>query len=302
MTSTIRYLLALLLWPMTYQAVAQTADVTAGTKIMQEVQKRHLLGTSIYEELTLILTDRLGNRDTRNLRRYMRMDAEGNARFLILFDSPDDVRGVALLIQRDTSGNTLQKVYLPASGRAEMQQIDSGPDGYIIGSDFSLEQMLGEQPAQYQYVLAGREKIGDINYYLVDVYTPGTNITVSPPLRRHYVNEDTFYISRTDYLDPRGRLLKQKTLYDLKQTGPESWRAGMVLMDNPAEGHRSLLKINSMIIADEFVPDEVFTEDWLFLNQSPVNLTRSAAIEQEDDLADPVIEDPRQIIIGPEVH
>ncbi|MFM8270462.1 MAG: hypothetical protein ACKN9V_09770, partial [Pseudomonadota bacterium] len=83
---------------------AQSVELPTGPEVMQEVQRRHQLGASIYEELTLILTDRLGNRDTRNLRRYYHMDRDGNTRFLVLFDTPEEVRGVALLVRRDAAG------------------------------------------------------------------------------------------------------------------------------------------------------------------------------------------------------
>ncbi len=290
MMSVIRYLLLTLLWLFICRVSAQPADVPTGTQIMQEVQRRYQLQTNIYEELTVILTDRLGNRDTRNMRRYSRTDVAGNTKFLLMFDTPVDVHGVALLANRDSAGQTSVMIYLPATGRQEMQQIDPGPDGNIISTDFSLEQMIGEQPQQYQYVLAGQQKTSNINYYLVDVYAADSNVASNRPTRRHYVRQDGYFITRTDYLDPDGHLLKQKTLYDLKQTGPESWRAGMVLMENLAEDHRTLLKINRAIFSDEYVPDEVFTFDWLYRNQPPMKSVQAIEAEVDPGLIDPAVE------------
>ena len=269
--------------------LAQTAQVPTGTEIMQEVQRRHLLGTSIYEELTLILTDRLGNRDTRNLRRYYRSDNTGHTGLLLLFDTPAEVYGVALLASRDSGGETDLAVYLPASGKTEMQQIDPGPEGTLMGTDFTLEQMIGEQMTSWQYVLSGQIKIGNINHYILDVYAAGSNIATTRPVRRHYVRDDSYYISRTDFLDGDGRLQKQRTLYDLRQTGPESWRAGMVMMEDLVEQHTSLLKVNRTIFSDEFVPEEVFTREWLYHNQPPVVLADTQDEQVENPLIEPAV-------------
>ncbi len=269
--------------------LAQTAQAPTGTEIMQEVQRRHLLGTSIYEELTLILTDRLGNRDTRNLRRYYRSDNTGNTRLLLLFDTPAEVYGVALLASRDPGGETNLAVYLPASGKTGMQQIDPGPGGTLMGTDFTLEQMIGEQMTAWQYVLAGQIKIGNISHYILDVYAADSNIATTRPVRRHFVRDDTYYISRTDFLDGDGRLQKQRTLYDLRQTGPESWRAGMVMMENLAEHHSTLLKVNRTIFSDEYVPEEVFTREWLYHNQPPAVLADRLDEQVENPLIEPAI-------------
>lgn len=265
-----RLLLLPFVWLCAFSAAAQSVATPSGMQIMQEVQRRHLLDKSIYEELTLILTDRLGNRDTRNLRRYSKTDGAGNTRFLLLFDAPVEIHGVGLLAERDASGRTSIMVYLPADGHERMQPVDPGADGNIMGTDFSLEQMIGEQTQHHQYVLAGQQKSGNINYYLIDVYGTGENVATASPIRRHYVREDSYYITRTDYLDGDGHLLKQKTLHDLRQTGPESWRAGMVLMEDPVGQHSTLLKIKRTIFSSEYVPEEVFTRDWLYRNQPPV--------------------------------
>lgn len=288
----------LLVWMLAGNSMAQTPGLT-GTQIMQQVLQRHQSVATVYEELTLIMTDRLGNRDTRNLRRYSRTDMSGNTRFLLVYDTPVEVRGVALLVHRDVSGQITMAVYLPATGRAEMQQIDAGPDGLLAGTDFSFEQMIGEPPGRYQYILSGQRKLANINHYLIDVYLAGVNIATSRPLRRHYVREDSYYISQTDYLDQNGRLVKQKTLHDLRQDGPQAWHAGMVLMENFEDEHRTLLKINRTIFSEEFVPDVIFTPDWVFLNQPPLILTESTDVTVDNGLIEPVSSaEPQQPFSG----
>jgi hypothetical protein len=167
-----------------------------------------------------------------------------------------------------------------------MQQFDMDPEGTIMGTDFTLEQLFGEQLTAWQYVLAGQRKLGNTNHYIIDVYVAGSNVATARPIRRHYVREDNYYLSRTDYLDKDGRMQKQRTSYDLRQSGSESWRAGMVLMENLVADHTTLLKVNRTIYSVGFVPDEVFTHEWLYRNQPPIVVADTL----EDDVENPLIE------------
>ena len=79
---------------------------TTGAEIMEEVDKRHQQFPYIYEEQSIVLVDRHGDRDTRKARRYSRVEEDGTVRFLLLFDYPQEVKGVALLANREPDGRT----------------------------------------------------------------------------------------------------------------------------------------------------------------------------------------------------
>ena len=92
-----------------------------GAQLMETVYKRHQQYPYVFEQQSMIMVDAHGNTNTRKLRRYSRVEEDGLSRFLLLFDSPVDVKGVALLAEREENGTANQSFYLPA------RQSESGP-------------------------------------------------------------------------------------------------------------------------------------------------------------------------------
>jgi len=260
---------AILLLPAVAGQAAGITDGMSGMEIMEEVQRRQRLDANIYEEQSIILVDGMGNRDTRTMRRYLKTDSSGSIKCLLLFDSPSDVYGTALLATKYAQGEFEIVIYLPASGGNILQSRFSGQEENMLGTDFSFDELIGEVLSGYQFVRREQKKIENVLYVLVDVYEKDVDVATASPTKRHFVHMDNYYITRTDYLDRYGRLIKQQTLHDLKQPAAGTWRAGMVLMENYKENHTTLIKINRRIFSEEYVPDEVFTVNWLYQNQPP---------------------------------
>ena len=92
-------------------------EIWTGRRIMDEAFKRHELFPYIFEEQSMILMDDAGNRDIRKVRRFSRVEKDRTVKFLLVFDSPPEVRGVALLAIRQKSGQEKSGIYLPAFGK-----------------------------------------------------------------------------------------------------------------------------------------------------------------------------------------
>ena len=103
-------------WPLPSKT-AHAEEEWTGQRIMKEAFKRHHLSPYVYEEQTMILMDSAGHRDVRDVRRFSRVESDGTVKFLLVFDNPAEVRGVALLAIRYPSGKTESGVYLPAFGK-----------------------------------------------------------------------------------------------------------------------------------------------------------------------------------------
>lgn len=245
---------------------AQIINEQTGREIMDEVYRRHQQFPYVYEEQSMVLVDRNGYRDTRKARRYSRVEEDGSVKFMYLFDSPEEVKGVALLASRDSSGHTTKFVYLPAFGPELIESSGNDGDGNFLGTDFSIENITGEIIDNYQYVRRHDRMIQDTQYFSVDVFRveddPGKNY----PLRRHYIRADNFYICKTEHYDRRGRVYKKQSHHDLKQVDGEMWRASMILMEDIKENHRSLIKIDRRIFSHDYVPEEIFSAEWLYEN------------------------------------
>jgi len=243
-----------------------------GLKIMQEVHSRHQQFAYIYEEQSMVMTDRNGDRDTRKVKRYSRVEEDGTVKFLLLFESPDEISGVALLASRDTSGNTKKYVYLPAFGEQMIESVSSGLDGKFLGTDFSIESITGEVLEDYVYVRRPNEKTNEVEYFVIDVYRmeEGLSENMLPSnkqaIRRHYVSKSNFYITKTKYFDEQGRVYKKQSHHDLRQVDGRMWRADMILMEDSKENHRTLIKIDRRVFSRDYVSAEIFTEAWLFKN------------------------------------
>jgi hypothetical protein len=264
---------------------AQEIDGRTGRELMEEVYERHQQYPYIYEEQSMIMEDRSGGRDTRKLKRYTRIETDGTIRFLLIFDSPPEVKGVALLASRDPEGKTLKSLYLPAFAQQLIESSGNSSDGNLLGTDFSIEDLTNEILADYKYIRRPDTRIADKPYYLVEVYQADADPGIATAIRRHFIRQDNFYITRTDHYDRHGRLHKQQTFHDLKQINGDMWRASMILMVDLNSRHQSLIKIDRRVFSRDYVPPEIFTANWLFENYPPVN------VREQEEIGDPEQDD-----------
>ena len=247
-------------------------DEATGMTIMQEVYKRHQQFSFIYEEQSMVMMDRNGDRDIRKVKRYSRVEDDGTVKFLLLFDSPDEIKGVALLASRDASGMTKKYIYLPAFGEQLIENVSSGLDGKFLGTDFSIESIIGEVLDDYIYVRRPDKKINAVAYFVIDVYQMEEGLsedmlpTDKQAIRRHFISKNNLYITKTEYFDKQGRVRKILSHHDLKPVDGKMWRADMILMEDRNEHHQSLIKINRRVFSRDYVSAEIFTADWLFKN------------------------------------
>jgi len=273
---TRRYLFAtgLMLLVCCQGQAAESGDATqamqeaSGLTIMETVYSRHQQYPWVYEEQSMILIDQRGNKNTRKLRRYSRLTDNGSADLLLLFDSPTDVKGVALLANRSADGQMTQAFYLPAFG-PQFVKADSGTSSQqqdsFLGTDYSIDNLVGEVLEDYRYERAEDFNYKEVDYFVIDAYRKDA---ATRPVRRHYIRQDNLFITRSDHFDELGRLRKRQTQHDLTNVHGDMWRANMMMMDNEHLSHRTVIKIDKRIFSRDYVPEEVFTEDWIVANRS----------------------------------
>jgi hypothetical protein len=235
---------------------------SSGRALMQAVYDKHRQYPYVYEEHSMVLIDREGNRETRKLKLYSRVEENLLQRLLLLFDSPEEVKGVAILAERDSNGDTRQAIYLPALGEDLIENSGEAGDANFLGTDFSVENLKGEQLEDYQYRRQRDVMINHKMHCVVDVFDlEGASDLI--PLHRHFISQDNLYITRTDYYDDLGRVRKRQTHHDLTQVLGNMWRANMILMENFDNEHQTLIKIDRRVFSKDYVPAEVFTTEYL---------------------------------------
>ncbi len=268
------------------EAHAQLSADPDGMEIMHAVQQNIYGEKAVYEELSMILTDERGNRATRSLRKYTRASNKGEIKLLLLFDSPEELHGVALLASKGNGSITDINIYLPAFGEMFKYTPLGDHGATLFGTDFTLGELSGLFNENYRFVRREDRNINNTNHFIVDVFDEPSVTKSTSPIMKHYIHEDNLYIFRTDYLDRYGRLTKQLTRHDLKQVEFNTWHAAMLLMEDRKNHHSTLVKINKRIISENYVPDEVFTLKWLHENQPPLDIEPVEGNRTETELID----------------
>lgn len=241
----------------------------SGKRIMEEVYKRHELFPYVFEQYTIILINSTEERDVKMARRFSRLEKNGVARFLLVFDNPSEIRGVALLATHSRTGSWKSQVYLPAIGKEMITIIGTERRNLLLGTDFSIEDLMPEQTSQYVYTRSEDYKIGNVNYFVIEARPVNDEVQKRSgyKFRRHFVRDDIFLVSRTDYYDDQGLFYKRLTKLDLKKVGQEMWRANTIIMENYRERHSTLIKITNRIFSQDYVLPEIFTPQWLIANR-----------------------------------
>lgn len=239
-------------------------DTLSGQQLMDKVYERHQQFPYVYEEQSMVLEDSKGKRDTRRAKRYTRLGADGSVKFLLLFEYPEDIRGVAVLAERDAQGRIDKRLYLPALGETMLDSAGDAASTNFLGTDFTVESLTGEDLSRYRYQRQEDQVLDGIAYHVVDVFPPEKRATNA--LRRHYIRKDNLYITLTRHFDRQGRVSRVQSHHDLRAVDGDMWRADMILMVDKKEQHQSLIKISKRIFSSDYVPPEVFTESWLYEN------------------------------------
>ncbi|MBT5551399.1 MAG: outer membrane lipoprotein-sorting protein [Nitrospina sp.] len=248
------------------ESIGFVSSEASGSDIMEEVNKRHQQFPYVYEEQSMVMEDRNGDRDTRKARRYSRVEEDGTIKFLLLFDYPQEVKGVALLAHRDPDGKTSKHIYLPAYGERLLESAGEGSGDNFLGTDFSVESLTGEILSDHRYVRRADREIDKINYFVLDVFKASNALTEDRIIRRHFIRHDNLYITLTHHFDKHGRIARIQSHHDLKAVDHDMWRADMILMKNTKDQHQSLIKTSRRIFSHDYVPSEVFTAEWLYEN------------------------------------
>jgi hypothetical protein len=235
-----------------------------GAGILQRALAHRSQACCIYQELTMILSDAAGDRGVRRIRWYERRETDGSRRLLLAFVAPADVRGTAVLLTREALGATQGEIYLPALGKP--LGIAAGTTGAmrLVGSDFRISDLLGEAPRGFVYAREADAEIDRSMHFVVRAApSDAAAKRAGGGLRRYYVRKGDFFLVRVDFHDLQGRLARRESFRDPKQVEPGIWQADMVLMEDFAERHRTLIKVERRVFSPDYVPSGIFSRQWL---------------------------------------
>ena len=263
-----RELRRLLTTPAFCICVVLATDVLASEQltargIMDEVAGRHDVDYEKgIEKMTLI--DPSGNENIRTLRRYSGKQDDGLFKYLLVFDSPKGIKGVAALTWENQSGNDDQWLFMPAAGNKLKRIASGGRRDYFMGTDFSFEDLVSEQRDNFTYEILDETDWEGSPSYVIEASPINKDIVTAYQKRHLTIRKDIFFVVQVDYFEQRsGKLLKRLVSDNLEQIEGSMWRANRSVMDNYKKKSKTRLETMERLFGSDSVPGKVFTKRYL---------------------------------------
>lgn len=223
------------------QAAAQAQDVAAMTEeerrgyevAARSDQSDNGFGSSSVRA-QMILRNAAGQESARDLsfRTLERETDEVGDKSLVIFESPRDVEGTALLSHAQILEPDDQWLYLPALKR--VKRISSAnKSGPFVGSEFAYEDFTSTELNKYTYRYVGEDELDGL---IVDVVERFPRYERSGYTRQvSSIDQDIFQLRKVDFYDRKDTLLKTLTLTDYREYDGV-WRAHRLSMVNHQNG------------------------------------------------------------------
>ena len=160
-------------------------------------------------------------------------DEDFGDKSLVVFDTPADIYGTALLSHTKILDPDDQWLYLPALKR--VKRISSkNKSGPFVGSEFAFEDFTALELNKYDYKFTGVEACGDLTCDVVERYP---RYEFSGYTRQMtWIDNEVFQVRKVDFYDRKGALLKTLNFEDYREYGDGIWRAHTLKMINHQTG------------------------------------------------------------------
>ena len=224
-------------------------------RLLVDSEARHRTKTQEYEgELTVVTRE---GKVRKKAWRSFRDGYAGDARLLVRFTEPPEVRGVGFLSVGRPGKSADQWLYLP-SMRRERRIAAQDRDASFVGTDFSYEDMEEFDHSAYEVDLEGEETLDGQPVWVIDaspVAGRGRSVYVR---KRLWLRKDVLYLVRVDLFregekEPAKRLL----LSDLSQVDGK-WVARRLEMTDRKKGSRTTVLLTKLAF-DREQPQGRFT-------------------------------------------
>ena len=216
------------------RALAQTPE-EQGLAIAEEADQRDLGWHDNESTMKMVLRNRNGDKSVRELRRQAfesNEDGRGD-KSIIVFDTPRDIGGTALLSHTKILEPDDQWLYLPALRR--VKRISSGnKSGPFVGSEFAYEDLVSQEVDKYTYRWLRDEPCGDTECFVVERYPQYENSGYTRQVV--WWDKDEYRLQRIDFYDRKDVLLKTLIYHGYQQYLGKYWRADRMSMEDHQNG------------------------------------------------------------------
>jgi hypothetical protein len=181
-------------------------------------------------ELTMVLRNAAGQETQRALKilTLEKVDESVGDKSLVVFDTPRDIEGTALLSHARILEPDNQWLFLPALKR--VKRISSAnKSGPFVGSEFAFEDFTSLELNKFDYRYLEESSCGELVCDVVERLPVYENSGYTRQVA--YIDQVDFQIRRVEFYDRRGDLLKVLTLSDYRNYAGV-WRAHRLSMVN----------------------------------------------------------------------
>lgn len=182
-------------------------------------------------EMTMVLRNAAGQESSRTMQfTTLEMSDESvGDKSLVLFSTPRDIEGTALLSHAKILDPDDQWLYLPALKR--VKRISSrNKSGPFVGSEFAFEDFTASELNKFSYKYLREEPCGDLSCDVVERFPRYENSGYTRQIS--WVDTTDYQIRKIEFYDRRGSLLKELIFEDYRKYADKYWRAHRLVMKN----------------------------------------------------------------------
>jgi outer membrane lipoprotein-sorting protein len=185
---------------------AFTLHAQDATSIMIAARNRISMDT-ISTRSRIVVTAKNGSTSERIIDQYSKKDAKGNARTLIVFQSPPKDKDTRFLTIGNASGGSDQWIYLPGSEK-ERRIVTSKDGENFMGSDFSYDDIsAADRDVKLDsHTLLREEVLNGVACYVIQSVPRDGDYRYSKTI--NWVEKQNSLIYKSELYDKRGTLVK----------------------------------------------------------------------------------------------
>jgi hypothetical protein len=222
-----------------------------GQNVARELYARNVGYKDMGGDVEMTLKDESGAEAKRrfHLRVLEQPDAQTAQYSLVIFDSPADVKGTALLSHAKLDGDDDQWLYLPSVGRVK-RVASSSRSASFLGSEFAYEDLTGSDARKYDWRLGDNAPCGALQCLTLE----GRPKDPRSGYSKRVVHVDTaeFRVQTVDFFDRAGARIKTLTYGDYTILKGRFWRAQTWTMQNHQTKKSTVLRFSGLSIMNGF--------------------------------------------------
>lgn len=248
---------AVLLWVSAacLPAAAQAQAPTAEEIVQKQLRAHYQAGKDFQARIEMRLTNTQGSQRQR-LMNMLRVNAgtEGDQRYLVIFDTPADVRGMGFLVWKYAKKEDDRWLYFPALKAVKRVAADDKRSSFV-GSDFTYEDISGRDADEERHTLLRQEDLAERPAYVLE------SLPKSPAAyakRISWVDRERWLPLKEEYFDAEGKPQRVFKAEKVENIGGH-WTVTARSMLNSQTGHRTEVVFKS-VRYDSGLAEDLFTE------------------------------------------